>query len=243
MKLKRQQILRKLHEKKLQELDILLASEVERFLNNEKAVAATNIQTVWRGHRERSRLKERQYITKQVHAAITIQRKIRKWLDKKAVSKQTLPGYLKPSGLTDERKMKLYHQIRQWQQQNPPNVKSKEELETVHMFAQNELSRHYSHIRPYRNLEQQVESLTARLNTDMELVQLAPDLDSASMSDIDMYSCKPLPIKTAAKLLHSQTLKELQQPWWKTLVKQDFEEYYDKKEEAEAEAHLQTLGI
>lgn len=72
---------------------------------------------------------------------------------------------------------------------------------------------------------------------------VAPDLDRASMSDIDMYSCKPFPIKTAAKLLHSQRLKELQQPWWKTFVKEDFEEYHDKKEKAEAEAQLESLEI
>lgn len=42
----------------------------------EKSKAALKIQTLWRGHRERSQLLIRQQVAQQVHAAIKIQRAV-----------------------------------------------------------------------------------------------------------------------------------------------------------------------
>ena len=52
-------------------------AQIEEFLKKEKSVAALRIQTLWRGHRERTRLTERQKVAQQVHSAIVIQRAVR----------------------------------------------------------------------------------------------------------------------------------------------------------------------
>ncbi|CAL1544110.1 unnamed protein product [Lymnaea stagnalis] len=243
MKLRRQQLLRTLDERRLKTLEILPASQIENYLKKEKSVAATRIQTLWRGHRERSKLTERQNIAKQVHAAIIIQRAFRKWLEKTALSEQAFPTYLKPQGLTDARRTELIQQIGQWKEQHPTRIDSREELEAVHRRAQEMLARHYQSIRPYRKLEYQCENLMARLDTDMELIQLAPNLQEVTQKDVDMYSSRSLPIATVAKQQHNQTLLRLQQPWWKVLGMDDLEPNEEEKERIRAEVHLETLGI
>ncbi|KAH9509779.1 IQ calmodulin-binding motif-containing protein 1 [Bulinus truncatus] len=243
MKMRRQQLLRALDEKRLKAIEILPASQVEKYLQKEKSVAATRIQTLWRGHRERSKLTQRQKVARQVHAAITIQRAFRKWLEKAALSDQAVPTYLKPPGLTDLRRTELAKQISEWNEQNPSKVQTREELEEIHKRAQELLVRHYQNIRPYRKLEYQCENMMARLDTDMELIQLAPSLQAVTQKDIDMYSSRSLPVATVAKQQHNETLKRLQQPWWKVLGMDELEINDDDKDRIKAELFLDNLGL
>ncbi|KAI8778182.1 IQ calmodulin-binding motif-containing protein 1 [Biomphalaria glabrata] len=243
MKMRRQQLLRTLDEKRLKALEILPASQVEKYLQKEKSVAATRIQTLWRGHRERSKLTQRQMVARQVHAAIIIQRAYRKWLEKASISDQAFPTYLKPQGLTDIRRTELTKQINEWNEQNPTKIQTQEELEAIHKRAQELLVRHYQNIRPYRKLEYQCENMMARLDTDMELIQLAPRLQDVTQKDIDMYSSRSLPVATVAKQQHNETLRRLQQPWWKVLGMEEVEVNEDENDRIKAEIFLDNLGI
>uniref|UniRef100_A0A0B6ZDD5 IQ calmodulin-binding motif-containing protein 1 n=2 Tax=Arion vulgaris TaxID=1028688 RepID=A0A0B6ZDD5_9EUPU len=243
MKRKRQQLMRRFNEKRLHTLEILPASRVEDYLKKEKSVAATRIQTLWRGHRERTKLTDRQSVAQQVRAAIKIQRAFRKWLEKSELARQKFPTHLKPTGLTDDRRVELSKQISNWRELNPTRQESIEELEVSLKRAQGLLSRHYSSVRPYRKLQYQVENLLARLDTDMELVALAPSLKEITEDDVQMYSSRSLPVATAAKHQHNQMMKKLQQPWWKSLGMDDLEVDEDEKERVEAEILLQTMGL
>ncbi|BFZ06420.1 hypothetical protein BsWGS_09459 [Bradybaena similaris] len=243
MKRKRQQLMRQFHEKRLRTLEILPASRIEEYLKKEKSVAATRIQTLWRGHRERTKLSARQMVAEQVRAAIKIQRAFRKWLEKSELSRNDFPTHLKPTGLTEERRAELLIKISEWRERNPTIVENKEQLELSLQRAQELLGRHYAGVRPYRKLQYQVENLTTRLDMDMDQVASAPSLKDITEADLMAFSSRSLPIATAAKHQHSQVMTKLQQPWWKTLGMDDLEVDEDEKENVEAEVLLQALGL
>merc|ERR1719239_401658 len=243
MKLRRQQLVRNFHERRLQALEILPAGQIEEYLRKEKSVSALRIQTLWRGHRERSRLTERQKVAQQVHAAILIQRAVRKWLDRVAANKQEFPRHLKPQGLNEDKRAELNKKILQWREQNPIRAETLEDLTGVHKRTQEALGRHYYNIRNYRKLQYQAENLLARLDTDTELIALAPSLPELSDSDVKMYSSTSLPVATAAKQQHQQQMKKLNLPWWKSLAMGDAEVDEDERERVVAEVFLDTMGV
>ncbi|XP_012941551.1 IQ calmodulin-binding motif-containing protein 1 [Aplysia californica] len=244
MKRRRQQLIRQFDEKRLHALEVLPASGIEEYLRKEKSVAALRIQTLWRGHRERSRVSERQKVKRQVKAAIIIQRGVRRWLERVEQARQEFPRHFKPDGLTEERKIELSGRIKQWREQNPSRMETPEEVAERHQRAQEMLARHYGNVRRYRKLEYQCHNLLARLDTDTELVSLAPSLGDITAADVDMYSSRSLPVATAAKQQHKLMMRRLQQPWWKTLGWEEEEEVdEDERERVVAEVLLETMGV
>ncbi|XP_076456279.1 IQ calmodulin-binding motif-containing protein 1-like [Babylonia areolata] len=211
----RQRLMIQLKEKHLQVLEILPADQIERYLMKEKSSAAVRIQTMWRGHRERSQLTRRQEVAQQVKAAIKIQRAVRQWMDRVERRQQKFPTHLKPSGLTDERRVQLQEVIARRRQEQPTARKTREEVEEIHKTAAAMLARHFATIRHSRKKQYQWENLLARLHTDSELLELAPALKDVTQKDVDMYSSRSLPVATKAKAQHSATLNHLQRPWWR----------------------------
>ncbi|GFN86337.1 Iq calmodulin-binding motif-containing protein 1-like [Plakobranchus ocellatus] len=245
MKMKRQKMLRAFNEKRLQTMEILPAARIEEYLRKEKSVAALRIQTLWRGHRERSKLSERQKIAQQVKAAIRIQRAFRRWLEKTELARQEFPTHLKPPGLTDARRVELMKTISKWREQHPPLEIDEAELQSLHKRTHEALAAHYSRVRPYRKLQYQVEGMVARIDTDTELLALAPPLKDVTEKDVAMYSSRSLPVAIAAKERHAKTLRMRQLPWWKILgeEEEDPEDVKEGKEQLEAELLLEAMGI
>ncbi|RUS91233.1 hypothetical protein EGW08_001039, partial [Elysia chlorotica] len=195
----------------------LTPARIEEFLKKEKSVAALRIQTLWRGHRERSKLTERQKVAQQVKAAIRIQRTFRRWLEKTETAKQEFPTHLKPHGLTDERRVELMKKISQWREQHPPQALDFADLQSLHSRGHAALAAHYKRVRPYRKLQAQAEGMVARLDTDTELLALAPPLKGVTEKDVAMYSSRSLPVAVAAKERHARVLRAKQLPWWRVL--------------------------
>ncbi|KAK3787699.1 hypothetical protein RRG08_031928 [Elysia crispata] len=245
MKMKRQKMLRAFHEKRLQTMEILPAARIEEFLKKEKSVAAVRIQTLWRGHRERLKFTERQSVAQQVKAAIKIQRVFRRWLEKTELAKQEFPTHLKPPGLTDDRRVELMKTISQWKEQHPPQELDQAQLQALHTRGHAALAAHYSRVRSYRKLQAQVEGMVARLDTDTELLALAPPLKDVTEKDVAMYSSRSLPVAVAAKDRHLKMLRTKQLPWWKILGEEegDAEDFQEEKERLEAEMLLEAMGI
>lgn len=238
MDAKRRKMMIYLKEKHLQVMEVLPAAQVEKFLMKEKQSAALRIQTLWRGHKERNQLTRRQEVAQQVKAAIKIQRMVRKWLDRLERQQQKIPTHFKPSGLTDERCVELQDIINRRRQEQPSGRRTREEIEEIHKKAGVMLAWHYRTIRQYRKSTYNWENLLARLDTDSELVELAPPLTNVTEKDAEMYSSRSLAVATKAKLQHNETLRRLQQPWWRQKWEETYEMDEDDREKMEAELDL-----
>lgn len=215
--LNRQRIMREFRERQLHCIEILPASKVETYLQNEQIQAATKIQKMWRGYSTRNQLSGRRDLVRQTRAAIKIQQTVRLWLERIEKRKGELPIHLRPPGLTDERRVELQKTISNYREENPPKALTRPELESVHKKATELLAQYYGNIRQSRKSDQKRETLLARLDTDSELCMLAPDLSKATQKDVDMYSSRSVPVATKARVNHMETLRNLQLPWWKKL--------------------------
>ncbi|XP_041373463.1 IQ calmodulin-binding motif-containing protein 1-like [Gigantopelta aegis] len=223
LKMNRQRILREFKQKKLYLMEIMPAYQVERFLEKEKAVAIIKIQKVWRGHKERHLLPARQELSRQVKAAIKIQRTVRLWLERINKKKEDVPVSLKPAGLTDERRVELHKQIEEHREMYPTSRKTRDEVEEIHKKAAEMLHRHYVSVKSNRKAQLHRDALLARLETDSELILLAPSLKEVKEDDVYMYSSRSVPVMVKAKMNHKDILHKLSQPWWKRLGEEDDE--------------------
>ncbi|XP_050407309.2 IQ calmodulin-binding motif-containing protein 1 [Patella vulgata] len=227
----RLKIMREFHQKQLHTIEILPAAKVEQYLAKEKSVAAVKIQTLWRGKKERDLLPWRQQVRLQVRAAIRIQRYVRKWLDRRADKSKDISVSLKPPGLTDARRIELQTQIQEWRDLHPTHIKDREGLQEIHNRAAQLLAKHYLNIKTNRQKQHHLESLMARLDTDSDLVQLAPKLKDVTDKDVEMYTSRSVPVATKARLNHVETLRRLQKPWWKRLGEEDEDQFREEYQE------------
>ncbi|XP_025084498.1 IQ calmodulin-binding motif-containing protein 1-like [Pomacea canaliculata] len=236
----RQNLMRQFKEKQLHALEILPADQIEKYLMKEKSKAALKIQTLWRGHRERSQLLIRQQVAQQVHAAIKIQRAVRRWLEKleQQQKRQGVPVHFKPAGLTEERRVYLQELITRRQQEMPTARKTREELEEMHKRSSEMLGQHYSRVGYFRKKQYNWENLLARLDTDSELLLLAPPLKDVTQKDVEMFSSRSLPVATKAKAQHNVSLQRLQRPWWRQLWDEEEEMDDALQEQLEAEMNF-----
>ncbi|KAK7495678.1 hypothetical protein BaRGS_00013125 [Batillaria attramentaria] len=238
MMAKRRKLMLQFKEKQLQTLEILPADQIEKFLTKEKSAAALKIQARWRGHRERTQLPRRQQVVQQVRAAIKIQRAVRQWMERADRQQQDVPTHLRPSGLTDERRVQLQEIINRRRQEQPTSRKTREEVEEIHKSASQLLAQHYSRIRHVRKKQYNWENLLARLDTDSELLLLAPPLKDVTQKDVEMYSSRSLPVATKAKAQHNATLQRLQRPWWRQQWEED-----EEIDELERENYIAEMNL
>ncbi|XP_052706454.1 IQ calmodulin-binding motif-containing protein 1-like [Crassostrea angulata] len=217
LKLNRQKIMREFKEKQLHTIEILPAAHVEKYMQNEQIQAAVKIQRIWRGHNCRQSIDQRKVLIQRYKAAIILQRGVRKWLEKVRKKRERFQFTIKPPGLTENRRVELQQKITQYREENPPQYSKREDLEKVHKKAAEMLQRHYVTLKSTREKHAHREALLARLDTDSELLSLAPPLKDAREKDIEMYSSNLLPIATKARTDHIETLRLLRQPWWKKL--------------------------
>ncbi|XP_046355575.2 IQ calmodulin-binding motif-containing protein 1-like [Haliotis rufescens] len=223
LKLNRQRIMREFKERRLHLIEIMPAVQIPRFLQREQSDAAVKIQTMWRGHKERNRLPGRQEVARQVKAVIKIQRTVRRWMDRLDKRREDVTISLKPPGLTDVKRLELHQQIENWRESNPTPSKTPEELLEIHTKAAEMLHHHYASVRSQRRTQQQRDALIARLDTDSELILLAPPLKSVTQKDVHMYTSRSVPVGAKARSNHVETMKRLQLPWWKRLGEEDEE--------------------
>ena len=72
---------------------------------------------------------------------------------------------------------------------------------------------------------------------------VAPRLKEITEADQLMYTSKSVPVAAVAKQQHSQMMKKMSLPWWKTLGWEDDEVDEDEKERVVAEVMLETMGV
>ncbi|KAJ8306892.1 hypothetical protein KUTeg_014976 [Tegillarca granosa] len=204
-------------------------TKVETYLQNEQTKAAIIIQKNWRRYDARTALKTQEKLVRKVKSAVIIQRAVRRWLEKLDKKRSKIPASVKPPGLTDERRVELQKKISAFREKNPSTQPTQEEAEALHKKTAELLNRYYRTARKNRERQHQRDVLLARLDTDSELICLAPTLKDATEKDAEMYSSRSLPVATKARVNHMEQLKLMKQPWWKKLT----DEYQDQEYEDE----------
>ncbi|KAK3106409.1 hypothetical protein FSP39_019392 [Pinctada imbricata] len=230
LKLNRQKIMREFKEKQLHTIEILPASHVDKYFEREQTQAAIQIQKCWRGFHSRQSMFDKRILVQRYKAAVILQRGVRRWLERVEKKKKKPIASLKPAGLTEDRRVQLQQKIIQYREDNPPQSIKREDLEKGHKLAADMLHRYYVTLRSNRLKQQHRDAIMARLETDSELVSLAPSLQSATEKDVEMYSSHSLPIATKARTDHIETLKLLRQPWWKKLKDEIQDQEYEEED-------------
>ncbi|KAK3591386.1 hypothetical protein CHS0354_005304 [Potamilus streckersoni] len=233
-KLNRKKIMRDFKQRQLHTIEILPAAKVESYLQNEQTQAAIQIQRYWKGYNERMKISGRRDLAQQTRAAIKIQRGVRTWLERQDAKRGDIPVSLRPPGLTDERRQELHQYIVDWREENPPKHKTREEIEKLHAQTQSLLNRYYLNVKKNRKAQQIREALIARVDTDSELVSLAPDLSHVTEKDVEMFSSRSVPVATKARVNHMEQLRIMKLPWYRKLG----DEYQDTMIEEEEDFRL-----
>ncbi|XP_048728739.1 IQ calmodulin-binding motif-containing protein 1-like [Ostrea edulis] len=230
LKLNRQKIMREFKERQFHTIEILPAVHVEKYIQNEQIQAAIKIQKNWRGHHSRQTMDEKRVMVQRYKAAVIVQRGVRKWLENVRKKKERFQFTIKPPGLTENRRVELQQQITQHREENPSQYTKREDLQKIHKKAADMLQRHYITLKSTREKNAQREALLARLDTDSELLSLAPPLKNAGEKDVEMYSSNLLPVATKARTDHIETLRLLRQPWWKKLRDELQDQEYEEED-------------
>ncbi|KAK1798871.1 hypothetical protein P4O66_007149 [Electrophorus voltai] len=217
VQLRRQRAIRQLRQRQLHLMEILPADQVARYLGEMENRAALLIQRVWRGHRERRRFQQCQYQLRQHKAAVTLQRAILSFLQRRRSRRTVLAPWKGPRGLTDGRRTELRRQIEDHVCLYPSSVVSPEGTLELHEKAQSMLQQHLATRASDREQEQHRQALLAQINTDLELLLNAPSLKCVGREDSVPFLSRSAPVAMRARQSHNALLQNMRLPWWKTL--------------------------
>ncbi|XP_038049435.1 IQ calmodulin-binding motif-containing protein 1-like [Patiria miniata] len=213
----RRQAIRQTRQKQLDMITAMAPGKVDAYLQMSQIAAAVKLQARWRGIIERRKLGLRQATAKQVRAAITIQRVVRRFLKRLEEKKREPLLFRPPPGLTDERRVDLQRTIDQHREAHPPKQLSRQLQQELHDEAQEMLGRYLSVRMAHRKNYQRREALLASLETDADLLSDAPKLCDLTDRDMHKFTSHSAPIAAKALANHKEQMLMLRQPWWKKL--------------------------
>ncbi|CAF0730568.1 unnamed protein product [Didymodactylos carnosus] len=241
---------RRLRAFKLQQMKViqlLPASEVEKYLETSRLQSATKIQAFVRGNLQRKKFNQtghRQLVRER--AARLIQRYYRQYqqrqqyeLDKRM---QRLE-FIKPTILTEAKREELLEQIEQWRHERAPKAMSNEEFHALHNRTQNVLSSYVSTNRAWRKVEQRQRSVLLMMNNDTDLLMTSfPKIQNLLKSDtpsdqnlttMSSWLTHPSkPVRHRAREDHIKAMRYSRAPWYKSLyMYEDGEDLYEKMDE------------
>ncbi|NXX60554.1 IQCB1 protein, partial [Scopus umbretta] len=222
MQLQRQRAMRLFHERQLALLEIIHASQVNKYMEEMEGKSALTIQRFWRGYRARRNFHQRRQSLKEYKAAVIIQRAACKFLEKRR-RRRPLSPWKDPKGLTDEQRLALQQKVDDYIKLHPASQMSEEMSKELHMQAQEKLAQFLLRSRLDQRAAQRRETLLAQVNTDVELLMNAPGLAETTEKDLDVFMSRSIPVATKARQTHNTMLKYTRWPWWKKLG-DEFEE-------------------
>ncbi|CAF0820687.1 unnamed protein product [Rotaria sordida] len=243
---------RRLRQFKLQQvqtIQLLPASEVEKYLEIQRLRSATKIQAIFRGYLQRRTLVNSGYDRLIAdRAARRIQRTFRRYLQRKQAEldrRQKRLEYIKPAILTEAKREELLEQIETWRSERAPRAMSDEEFLALHTRAQENLNRYVTTNRAWRRIEQRQRLLLHMMNNDSEfLLSNYPKLKSvmepsneriSSINQLDQaakYLNHPSSaIRYRARQAHTEALKHARAPWYKGLQMANMDEDEDDEDE------------
>ncbi|KFU88437.1 IQ calmodulin-binding motif-containing protein 1, partial [Chaetura pelagica] len=222
VQLKRQRAMRLFHERQLAFLEIIHASQVNKYMEETERKSALTIQRFWRGYRARRNFHQQRQSLKEYKAAVIIQRAACKFLEKRR-RRRPLSPWKDPKGVTDEQRLALQQKVDDYIKLHPASQMSEEMSKELHMQAQEKLAQFLLRSRLDRRAAQRRETLLAQVNTDVELLMNAPGLAETTEKDLDVFMSRSIPVATKARQSHNTRLKHTHWPWWKKLG-EEFEE-------------------
>ncbi|XP_009639164.1 IQ calmodulin-binding motif-containing protein 1 [Egretta garzetta] len=216
MQLQRQRAMRLFHERQLALLEIIHASQVNKYMEEMEGKSALTIQRFWRGYRARRNFHQQRQSLKEYKAAVIIQRAALKFLEKRR-RRRPLSPWIDPKGLTDEQRLALQQKVDDYIKLHPASQMSEEMSKELHMQAQEKLAQFLLRSRLDQRAAQRRETLLAQVNTDVELLMNAPGLAETTEKDLDVFMSRSIPVATKARQSHNTMLKYTRWPWWKKL--------------------------
>ncbi|KFV20320.1 IQ calmodulin-binding motif-containing protein 1, partial [Tauraco erythrolophus] len=216
IQLQRQRAMRLFHERQLALLEIIHASQVDKYMEEMEEKSALTIQRFWRGHRARRNFHQQRQSLKEYKAAVVIQRAVCKFLEKRR-RRRPLSPWKDPKGLTDEQRLALQQKVDDYIKLHPASQMSEEMSKELHMQAQEKLAQFLLRSRLDQRAAQRRETLLAQVNTDVELLMNAPGLAETTEKDLDVFMSRSIPVATKARQSHNTMLKYTRWPWWKKL--------------------------
>ncbi|KFR01113.1 IQ calmodulin-binding motif-containing protein 1, partial [Opisthocomus hoazin] len=240
MQLQRQRAMRLFHEQQLALLEIIHASQVNKYMEEMEGKSAVTIQRFWRGYRARRNFHQQRQSLKEYKAAVIIQRAACKFLEKRR-RRRLLSPWKDPKGMTDEQRLALQQKVDDYIKLHPASQMSEERSKELHMHAQEKLAQFLWRSRLDQRAVQRREALLAQVNTDVELLMNAPGLAEATEKDLDVFMSRSIPVATRARQSHNTMLKYTRWPWWKKLEDEFMED--DVIPDDALNAELGTLFI
>ncbi|NXP60111.1 IQCB1 protein, partial [Chloropsis cyanopogon] len=216
MQLQRQRAMRLFHERQLALLEVVHASQVNKYMQEMEEKSALTIQRFWRGYRARRIFHQQKQSLKEYKAAVIIQRAACKFLEKRRRRKPLSP-WKEPKGLTDEQRLALQQKVDDYIKLHPASQMSEETSKELHMQAQAKLAQFLLRNRLDQRAAQRREALLAQVNTDVELLMNAPGLAETTEKDFGAFMSRSIPVATKARQIHNTMLKYTRWPWWKKL--------------------------
>ncbi|XP_061539954.1 IQ calmodulin-binding motif-containing protein 1 isoform X2 [Phycodurus eques] len=212
--LQRQQARRKFHQKQRELLQLLPPDRVQPYLLECQVRAAVLIQSAWRGFLARRRIDSQRDSLRlehaQHHAAKTLQRAVRRFLQERQVAKVLASGpcWIGHQGLTDSRRAVLKRQS---------SRVSRQQCEQLHNDVQWRLQALLQQAVRQKREEQKIESLLAHTHTQLDLLKDAPSLSAVMATDIKSFLSPSGTIATRGRDAHNARLQAHRLPWWRTL--------------------------
>uniref|UniRef100_A0A3P9K8G8 IQ motif containing B1 n=1 Tax=Oryzias latipes TaxID=8090 RepID=A0A3P9K8G8_ORYLA len=249
--LRRQRARREFHQKQRRLLQLLPPDQVQAYLQECERRAAVKIQSFWRGFRHRRHyhntlrkaLKERRM---RQQAARTLQRAVRRFLEKRRMAKARPLDllWIGQKGLTDSRRAELKQQVEEYITVHKSSRVSPEECASLHEEAQLLLQAELQKGAQQRREEQRVEALLAHTRTQLELLRDAPPLDVVTETMAQTFLTPAAALAARARNAHNARLQADRLPWWKTLGEaRTFGSAHLLELEADLEAKLGGLYI
>ncbi|NXD80355.1 IQCB1 protein, partial [Halcyon senegalensis] len=216
MQLQRQRAMRLFHERQLALLEIIHASQVNKYMEEIEGKSALTIQRFWRGYRARRNFIQQRQSLKEYKAAVIIQRAACKFLEKRR-RRRCLSPWKDPKRLTDEQRLALQQKVDDYIKLHPAPQMSEEMSKELHTQAQEKLAQFLLRRKLDQRAAQRREALLAQVNTDVELLMNAPGLAETTEKDLDVFMSRSIPVATKARQSHNTMLKYTHWPWWKKL--------------------------
>ncbi|XP_068263786.1 IQ calmodulin-binding motif-containing protein 1 [Nyctibius grandis] len=216
MQLQRERAMRLFRERQLAVLEIIHASQVNKYMEEMEGKSALTIQRFWRGYRARRNFHQQRQCLKEYKAAVIIQRAACKFLEKQR-RRRLLSPWKDPKGLTDEQRLALQQKVDDYIKLHPASQMSEEMSKELHMQAQEKLAQFLLRSRLDQRAAQRRETLLAQVNTDVELLMNAPGLAESTEKDLDVFVSRSIPVATKARQSHNTMMKYTRWPWWKKL--------------------------
>uniref|UniRef100_A0A8D2QVA5 IQ motif containing B1 n=1 Tax=Zosterops lateralis melanops TaxID=1220523 RepID=A0A8D2QVA5_ZOSLA len=240
MQLQRQRAMRLFHQRQLALLEVVHASQVNKYMQEMEEKSALTIQRFWRGYRARRIFHQQKQSLKEYKAAIIIQRAACKFLEKRR-RRRPLSPWKEPKGLTDEQRLALQQKVDDYIKLHPASQMSEEMSKELHMQAQAKLAQFLLRSRLDQRAAQRREALLAQVNTDVELLMNAPGLAETTEKDLGAFMSRSIPVATKARQTHNTMLKYTRWPWWKKLGDEFMED--DVIPDGAINTELETLFI